>query len=123
MFAYQTSSELIIGCKSFHPLIRLIRENHFKKIAIIYQQKHHNFVPLDVYKLARRIKTQDQTCVLMPANIRHDAVKIDRDVDLIISYGARHIHDIAKNSNTNKAVIYCIETVSGHMSSYGTGIM
>jgi glycerol dehydrogenase-like iron-containing ADH family enzyme len=123
MFAYQTCSELIIGCKSFHPLVRLIHESHFKKIAIIYQQSHYSAVPIKVRQLMRQIKTRYNQCIFKPVDIRLDTTKLDKDVDLIISYGIRHIHDIAKQSNTYGVPFYCIETISGHMSSYGTGIM
>jgi glycerol dehydrogenase-like iron-containing ADH family enzyme len=123
MFAYQTCSELIIGCKSFHPLIRLVREKHFKKIVIIYEQTHHGIVPAGVRRLVRQLESKTNQCILAPVDIRLELVKLDTAVDLVISYGTRHVHDIAKRSNVFGATIYCIETTPGHMSSYGTGIV
>jgi hypothetical protein len=123
MFTYQTCSQLIIGIRSYHPLIRLIHENHFKKITIVYERGQHNFVPLEVIKLSRKIKNRSNECILCPVDIRVDITKIDKESNLIISYGTRHVHDIAKQSNTFNAAMYCIETRSAHMSSYGTGVM
>jgi hypothetical protein len=56
-------------------------------------------------------------------DIRSGSIKILDKVDLIISYGTRVIHDIAKQSNHAHVAIYSIETDAGHMSSYGTGIV
>jgi glycerol dehydrogenase-like iron-containing ADH family enzyme len=123
MFAYQTSSQLIIGLKSFHPLIRLIRENHFKKVVIIFESNSSKINHHNVILLFHKIKNRNTQCVLCPTDIRQDFVKIEKDVDLILSYGVRHIHDIAKQSNNFKARVYCIETIPGQMSSYGTGIV
>jgi hypothetical protein len=74
-------------------------------------------------KLIKKIKNSNNQCIPCPVDIRVDTTKIDKNVDLIISYGVRHLHDIAKQSNTFGATVYCIETIAGHMSSYGTGVI
>lgn len=100
----------------------LIRENHFKKVGIIFE-KNTLLISKNILKLSRRIKNRHTQCILYPTDIRQDMIKVDHNLDLIISYGNRYIHDIAKQSNNNHAHIYCIETIAGHMSSYGTGIV
>jgi alcohol dehydrogenase class IV len=119
MFTYLTSGQIIIGLKSLHPIKRMIKEKHFKKALLVFSNDRNSMYHLgDLRRYLKHIKVPYE---IIAADLRRDSIDVTDDIDLIISIGVRHVHDIAKISNRNHVALYCIESIPGHMSSYGTG--
>lgn len=113
MLVFKTSPYLIIGLKSYHQIIRLVKENHFKKVVICYI---NDKPPHNVLRLTNKIKS---TCnvVLQHLNTNKKNI-IPSKIDLIISFGSQALHNTVKILNKAKVPLYCIETEPARISSY-----
>jgi hypothetical protein len=123
MLTYLTCNQLIIGLNSYHPIKRLIKEGNFKHIAFLYGQDEFNKKIPGTKKIVKVLDSCKIPFQQFALSMRANVVTLDKDVDLIISYGERYIHDIAKMSNTNACPLYTIEYNAGRMSSFGTGLL
>lgn len=123
MFTYLTSNQLIIGLNDYHPLKRLIQEGRFKHIAFLHEQDEFGHALSETTKIIKLIESCNIPFDKIALDMRTNIITFNKNIDLIISYGSRYIHDIAKVSNTNACQLYTIETEPGHMSSCGAGLL
>jgi nitrogenase molybdenum-iron protein alpha/beta subunit len=122
MFTYRACSQLIIGLNSYNQIKRLIKENHFKTVALVFQTVDPEIVFSQIKKIDKMIKRCHAKSILFDTGNRHDPIKLTKDIDLIISYGSRHVHDVVKNSNNIGVPFYCINHYAGHMSACGNAM-
>lgn len=122
MYSFLTTEQMIIGLKSFHPIYRMINENHFSNICLIYNPLNNDSIKY-IQKFRKFLNRKHCFVSLLEVDDRTTETSINPQIDLIISIGKRHAHDLAKQSNTQRLPHYVVETTRAHMSSYGCGIV
>jgi hypothetical protein len=119
MIIHQACNQFIVGLKSIHPVLRMIKEGNFKHVSLVLEQKSCSKYYYGIIKSLRRNNIfWDQIYI----NRESQHVTFDEEIDLIISCGKNFVHSAARIGNTHNVQHYCLQTTSGIMSSYGVDV-